>query len=91
MEPQTINPTKPKPQAVLQAEKRVKGLLDEIHYATSCLTHDLIKAYRAGMKEESVKEVYRLLANACLDSEVAVDIAIKLPEQKAAIRPVVEL
>lgn len=84
-------PQKPKAPQIRQAEKRVAEILEQIHYATSSLTHDMIKAYRAGMTEASGENAYALLRAAILESEEAWGIAIQQPEQRPAIRPVVEL
>jgi hypothetical protein len=62
-----------------------------IHYDTTSLTHALVKASRAGMPKESVDKATGLLLECVRDMDSAVKIAIAQPENRSAIRPVVEL
>jgi hypothetical protein len=77
--------------AVLQAEKKVKEIMDDIHYGTTSLTHALVRGYRNGMKKESGDTAISLILQAVKECETAYEIAVAQPEQKAAIRPMVDL
>lgn len=80
-----------KPQQIIRAKKKAEEILDSIHYATTSLTHSLVSAYRAGMEPTKAAEILELIRGAVAQSEEAFRIAVAQPEQKAAIRPVVNL
>ena len=94
---ETITPRKEypnqltRPEAVKKAEKLVLEILDSVHYGTTSLTHGLIKASRAGMPEASGYAALDLISAAVQETRAAWEIAIQQPEQKAAVRPKVEL
>lgn len=80
-----------KHRTIVEAERRVKDLIDSIHYATTSLTHLLVKAYRNGMSSQSGEVAYTLLDEAVSKSEEAFQNAIAQPENKIATRPEVSL
>ena len=80
-----------KSQQTLTAEKKLRDILDLVHYETSSLTHALVKAYRSGMPAESGDAAYSLLSRAMQESQAAYKAAIAQPENKVAARPQVNL
>lgn len=73
------------------AKKKAEEILGAIHYDTTSLTHALVKAYRSGMPGPSGAAVFGQLREAIREAENAYATAIAQPEQKPAIRPVVNL
>lgn len=80
-----------KSQQTLTAERKLRDILDAIHYDTTSLTHALVKAYRSGMNGDSGIAAYALLGQALKESEDAYKAAIAQPENKIAARPQVNL
>ena len=81
----------PKTTQTLYAEKKLKEILEEIYYATTSLTHALIKAHRNGMLGESGEVAFDLIQNTATLARNAYRAAIAQPENKIAARPEVSL
>lgn len=80
-----------KPVNIIRAKKKAEEILGAIHYDTTSLTHALVSGFRAGMSREKGLEIYTMISSALQESQKAFEIAVNQPEQKAAVRPVVDL
>ncbi len=76
---------------VIEAEKKVREILDGIYYDTTSLTHKLVKAFRNGMPAESGIAAHELIRDALRRSQETFVAAVAQPENKVASRPEVSL
>lgn len=80
-----------KHRTIVEAERRLKDLLDQIHYSTTSLTHLMVKAYRNGMEAKSGDYGFMLVRETVDKALGAYQTAIAQPENKVAVRPEVSL
>jgi hypothetical protein len=80
-----------KSQQTLIAEKKLREVMEEIFYATTSLTHALVKAHRNGMKAQSGEEAFAMIEGTVAKGLEAYRAAIAQPENKVAQRPEVNL